>query len=124
MKPFVRAVGTAGLFGSLICAGGALSRDFSATSSSGKALTLSFADSAVTAGTTEATFCSEPQAVLTSAKLWMPGHGHGTTPTTVEAIADGCARVRELNFLMTGEWELRVQLADGDSGTFAFTVSD
>lgn len=54
-----------------------------------------------------------------SVELWMPSMGHGSAPTQVERILNqygdrvvGAYRVRNMYFVMDGEWEVRVILVD------------
>lgn len=54
---------------------------------------------------------------------WMPGHGHGSpTVPTVEERGEGDYLVRDIDFTMAGEWELRVRITapqqDGFDATF------
>jgi YtkA-like len=63
--------------------------------------------------------------------LWMPSMGHGSAPTQVERTLDasgnvvpGVFNVRNVYFIMGGEWEVRVTLTDaqGVKETKSFTV--
>lgn len=45
--------------------------------------------------------------------LWMPGMGHGSSPTQVTRLDVGTYRADQVFFVMPGEWELRFQLKDG-----------
>ena len=47
--------------------------------------------------------------------LWMPHHGHGSSPTRIEQISSGVYRVREMYFTMDGEWEVRIRIKKADS---------
>ncbi len=51
--------------------------------------------------------------------LWMPSMGHGSAPTQVQRTLDqngqvlpGVFTVRNVQFIMGGEWEVRVRLTD------------
>jgi hypothetical protein len=64
--------------------------------------------------------------------LWMPSMGHGSAPTQVERAVEangnlipGVFNVRNVYFIMGGEWEVRVTLTDaqGSKETKAFKVS-
>lgn len=51
--------------------------------------------------------------------LWMPSMGHGSSPTQVEKAVDangnllvGVFNVKQIYFIMGGEWEVRVTLTD------------
>ncbi len=63
--------------------------------------------------------------------LWMPSMGHGSAPTQVERAVDGSGNilpgvfnVRNVYFIMGGEWEVRVSLTDsqGAQETKAFKL--
>jgi hypothetical protein len=45
--------------------------------------------------------------------LWMPGHGHGSSPVTMTLIEDGKYRASDIFFIMPGAWDIRFQLKDG-----------
>ena len=47
--------------------------------------------------------------------LWMPHHGHGSSPTRVEQISAGIYRVRDMYFTMDGQWDVRVRVKNGDA---------
>ena len=42
--------------------------------------------------------------------LWMPGMGHGSTPTRVERLDVGTYRASQVFFVMPGQWELQFQV--------------
>lgn len=44
--------------------------------------------------------------------LWMPGMGHGSTPTQTERIDVGTYRSSSVFFIMPGEWELKFQIKE------------
>lgn len=53
--------------------------------------------------------------------LWMPSMGHGSAPTQVERAIDsngnlviGTFNVRNVHFIMGGEWEIQVTLTDAE----------
>lgn len=55
--------------------------------------------------------------------LWMPSMGHGSAPTQVERMLDsegnlaaGRYRVRNVHFIMGGEWEVRIELTSPQGG--------
>lgn len=50
-----------------------------------------------------------------SVVLWMPAMGHGSSPVRIERFAHGHDRVSEVNFIMPGEWEIKIQLKDGSN---------
>lgn len=92
------------------------------TSTRSKAMTLTFAESNVTTDAVEAIFCSTPAAGITEAKLWMPAHGHGSTPTTLTLRDDGCTDVTDIDFSMDGRWQVQIKFADGDRGVINVDV--
>ena len=51
-------------------------------------------------------------------KLWMDSMNHGSSPTTVEAIAPGVFRVSKIYFIMERDWTLHFELARGDATHF------
>lgn len=64
--------------------------------------------------------------------LWMPSMGHGSAPTHIERSFDstgniipGVYNVRNVQFIMGGEWEVRVVLttSDGAKETQSFKVT-
>lgn len=68
--------------------------------------------------TQTAIVCAAEPVSFKQVKLWMPAHNHGSSPTSLTAISDRCARVNELNFVMPGSWELRVLTTEGDKAVF------
>ena len=46
--------------------------------------------------------------------LWMPSMGHGSTPTKVFKADVGSYQVQDVFFIMPGEWQIRVQLKNGE----------
>lgn len=44
--------------------------------------------------------------------LWMPGMGHGSSPTQVELIEPGVYRAKQVFFVMPGHWEIKFQLRE------------
>jgi hypothetical protein len=47
--------------------------------------------------------------------LWMPSMGHGSSPVHIEAVGQGTYRASDVFFIMHGEWQLILQLKDGES---------
>lgn len=93
-----------------------------AVSQGGDSLTLTFEDDVILTSTTEAIFCNSRQAMVMKAELWMPSMGHGSSPVSLFPQGSGCTAIRNMNFMMRGNWELRLWLNNNDSGTFAFQV--
>ena len=46
--------------------------------------------------------------------LWMPSMGHGSSPVKIQKVADGEYDVTNVNFIMGGKWDLRIQLKEGN----------
>jgi YtkA-like len=57
-----------------------------------------------------------------SVTLWMPAHGHGSTPPRIVRESEGVYAVSEVNLPMTGRWELRHALLDGGVVRERFTM--
>ncbi len=95
-----------------------------AKSEAGKGLRLIFDAQAVTTDTTEATLCSEPAAAADEATLWMPDMSHGSGPTTLTNGTDGCTTVADIDFLMSGLWQIKAHFpGDGDKGVIDVDVA-
>lgn len=45
---------------------------------------------------------------------WMTSMSHGSTPTTVSRIDIGTYEVKDVFFIMPGEWDLKFQIKQGD----------
>ncbi|NDE15420.1 hypothetical protein EBZ80_10870 [bacterium] len=95
---------------------------FTATSRGGDSWTLSFNEDTITTSTSEAIFCNARQAMIIRADLWMPSMGHGSSPVALFPQASGCTAIRNLNFMMRGDWDVRVWLNNNDSGVFSIEV--
>lgn len=46
--------------------------------------------------------------------LWMPSMGHGSSPVTVERADVGTFKATQMSFIMGGEWEIRIQIKEGN----------
>ena len=93
-----------------------------AESTQGKRLKLVLPEFPVTKRVKDVSICPEPGTVVTVAKLWMPGMGHGSAPTQLAPGVDGCTTVSNVQFIMRGAWQILVTLQDGDTGVFDVTV--
>ena len=71
----------------------------SATSDQGAKLTLEFSTSKITKANKSALLCSDKNQKASSAKLWMPEHGHGSTPTKLVAKENSCTEIQKMNFM-------------------------
>jgi hypothetical protein len=67
----------------------------------------------------------EPSAEV-SAFLWMPEHGHGSSPIEIEKAA-GQYELREVYFIMPGRWDFHIQLKSGgkliDESTMVYVAN-
>ena len=106
----------------LLTATGAFAATFSMTSRAGRTFTLETDQDRVTEATESFSLCGEGADAVKKVKLWMPEHGHGSSAVTLGAVQDGCRELTAVNFTMTGSWEVRVELTDGDSGKFDVDV--
>jgi hypothetical protein len=99
---------------------------FEIMTGNGVDLTLEM-DAPINMNSTSAMICADTNVAVVEAKLWMVmdnGHQHGSTPTSVTPTGNHCYRVTAINFVMAGEWQIRVKLADGDRGTFRIPVEE
>lgn len=46
-------------------------------------------------------------------QLWMPSMGHGSAPVSIEKLEEGIYAVTNVEFIMPGDWDIRVKLVDG-----------
>lgn len=96
-------------------------QDFTAQTTKGRTLTFKFhtvGSDTVNMDTNAVTVCvSDSSVSVSKLGLWMkmPNHEHGSSPTTVHPAKNGCSLVQELNFTMSGKWQIHVRLSDGDS---------
>ncbi|MEY4630542.1 MAG: YtkA-like [Pseudomonadota bacterium] len=95
---------------------------FTSVSRAGDTLTLEFTDDVVTTASSEAVLCNSRNLMLMKAELWMPSMGHGSSPVALYPQANGCTAIRSMNFMMRGDWEVRVRLQNNDTGKFSFNV--
>jgi hypothetical protein len=109
-------------FMGMLCAVGANAATFSMATRGGKNFTMETSKDRVTSETTEFMICGRDVQAVKRIKLWMPEHGHGSTPVQLGALEDGCRVASRVNFTMSGNWEVRVELTDGDSGAFVVEV--
>ena len=49
--------------------------------------------------------------------LWMPSMGHGSTPTVTEKLDTGTYRVKDVFFIMPGDWDILFQFQDSSEKT-------
>jgi hypothetical protein len=103
---------------------GSVETVLAATSQAGRELQLRFEANSVTRSTRLAFLCVDPPAPVALARLWMPEHGHGSSPPQLVSVDPTCTRVERVSFVMRGLWEVQVKLADNDSATFSLQVSN
>jgi hypothetical protein len=108
--------------GSWMLAGAALASSYMMTTEAGRVFTMDVGTERVTGATKEVTICGDRIESIKRVKLWMPEHGHGSTPTQIGPVNEGCRVISKVNFTMPGEWDVRVELVDGDSGAFMVDV--
>ncbi len=86
----------------------------------GGAMTVDFGDVEPSISTSSALFCANPAVEVTDAILWMPGMGHGSAPTTVTPSPDaaGCYVIDDIDFLMPGHWQIKIQIPAHDEEIF------
>ena len=95
----------------------------SGTTVSDRGATFTLAvDGTITQATEVALICSSQPMALKSVKLWMNAHGHGSTPTSLAVVNDHCGRVEQLNFIMAGRWDIRVETTTGEKAVFGVDV--
>ena len=87
---------------------------FEFSSVSGKKLVLTSDDEFFSEASSGAKLCSNVPTEFKKVKLWMPDHGHGSTPTSLVKIDEYCTRVEKLNFVMSGNWDFQISFSDGD----------
>jgi len=95
----------------------------SATGTDGSIFKLRFPEAKVTTKSKLAYLCGESLGEITSLKLWMPHHGHGSSPVLIVKDTETCSRLEKLNFSMPGDWEVRLKLAEDHTATFELSVS-
>ncbi len=93
-----------------------------AVSSGGDTMTLTVEEEGFTTATREAMFCNLRRTPLMTAELWMPSMGHGSSSVSLYPQADGCTRIGSINFVMRGDWEIRVRTNSNDTGVFPVSV--
>ena len=118
MKVFGLLITVAGCFTQQV----ALAEVLTAQSTRGRNLRFETTDQQFTTHTKTGVVCADSATTYTKFKLWMSEHGHGTTPTTITAIDDRCARIEKMNFVMSGTWDLQVTMSDGDTAVIPVTL--
>lgn len=106
----------------LVAASVANAATFETKTRGGLDFTLETADEIVSTKTSEFDLCGESVAKVSKVKLWMPGHNHGSTPVQLGEVSEGCRKLTRVNFTMPGEWDVRLELEEGDAGAFNVPV--
>jgi hypothetical protein len=104
--------------GFIIGASSSLADELVLTSEKGRLFTLTQVQDQWTRSVREARLCSDEVVTFTAFKLWMPDHGHGSTPTKILPETDLCVKVEKINFVMLGHWEIQISTEDGDKAVF------
>ncbi len=91
------------------------------TSTSGTKIQLRFEASPVKTTTNLAFMCTDPTAVVSLVKLWMPDMDHGSAPTRL-VRSGNCTRIERINFIMSGVWDLQIKLDNADPATLSLSV--
>ncbi len=87
-----------------------------------KSMTLTFDDTQFNRNTSSAIYCANTATELTKAKLWMSSMGHGSSPTTLIPLDNNCVLIDDIEFTMRGNWDIRMEFANGDKGAFNVQV--
>jgi len=95
---------------------------FRAVSGDGHDLALKFRADPITQAVKVASLCANSAGRLNEAKLWMPGMGHGSSPTVLNQVTQDCTVIEKVNFIMKGNWQFRLTFDDGDGAVFNFIV--
>jgi hypothetical protein len=98
--------------------------EITGTSVQGKSLVVSFDGDKVTQDSSAATLCSNQTITVEKVRLWMPDHGHGSTPTSLARLSDECTKIQSINFSMNGRWQLNILLSEQDSAVIEVNVVD
>lgn len=52
---------------------------------------------------------------MPSVVLWMPGMGHGSSPTSVKQLDVGTYMTENVFFVMPGQWQIKFQIKNGSA---------
>lgn len=100
------------------------SSDVEVVSDQGKSLSVSYFDmggtpqETLTMDIVSAEICGDKTEDISEVELWMPHHGHGSSPTTLSEGEDNCIIVDDIEFTMPGHWELSISYSDEDKAVF------
>lgn len=91
----------------------------------GVAFELRAKDDEISRGTDRFLLCSEESIDrVSTVRLWMPMHNHGSSSVKLKGPIGKCREIREVNFSMEGRWEVQFTLDDEDNGAFSMQVAD
>lgn len=93
-----------------------------AKSEAGVSISVAIKSPKLTTDVAQAVVCMNGLEPLVEFKLFMVEHGHGSSPTAVSALADGCFQVDDIEFTMPGKWQLRMTIGEEDSATLNVNV--
>ena len=96
---------------------------FTMTTENGKSFRLESSEPRITTKTNQLLLCGDSIAAVNFVKLWMPNHGHGSSPVKLSEVGGQCRAITRVNFTMSGSWDVIVKLKDGDQGMFQVPVS-
>lgn len=92
------------------------------TTNGGQELKLRFDATPNTNDPAAAALCTPAGLSLKHASLWMPDMGHGSAPVKVQQVTATCSKLTNLQFIMGGSWDVRLEFNDGDKGLFQVDV--
>lgn len=84
--------------------------------------TLQLVSKPVSTASTSGWICTNEGSALKKAELFMPHHGHGSSPTDISETTSTCSYVSQMEFYMKGKWEVRSTLANGSKFVFSLNV--
>lgn len=109
--------------GLMIVQASAYAYEVTGSTTRGRALKFTTTDAVLTGRTLTGLLCASEAVTFQKVRLWMPDHGHGTTPTRLETANENCVNVNKLNFVMPGRWQLFIEITDGDTATLDVSVN-
>jgi hypothetical protein len=111
------------VFGFLVTASNFVSAaEYTTVSKDGKNLTFTISNESISRSTTQGTLCSDLDATFKKFKLWMTVHNHGSTSTKLSATSSKCATVEKINFVMSGTWDIKIEMEDEDSAVLSVNI--
>ena len=96
---------------------------FTMTTEQGHSFSLESSAARLTTNTNWLLLCGPQIQAVSFVKLWMPDHGHGSTPVQLSTVDGQCRAMSRVNFTMPGTWEVIVDLGNVDKGRFSIPVS-